>query len=173
MTISYSSGDRPFQFPKTETYNPGEKKFYSASYRPKTWTPDAVYLAGVDVVIPETPSGFYHECTGSGVSQSTEPAFATEKAGTTEDNTVQWLAKPYDLMLRAGDNVSLSSWAGENAEQVDSQEIIDGSQTRFRLISVPVGATTATLINSITVTRKNGDQEDFQRTFIIPVKPTT
>ncbi len=170
MTILYSTGEKPYKLPKSETYDPDEKRFYSASYRPKSWVADKEYLQGVDVVIPASANGFYYECSSSGVSGATEPVFATTDGSTTADNTVQWQAIAYNLLLRTGDTITASTWTGVNGETVDNESIVGGSQTRFRLLTVPTDATTATLKNHITVTRLNGDVEEFDRSLIIPVK---
>ena len=164
----YDSGLKPFKHP--DPYDPDEKKYYSRQYRPSDWAAATEYIKGVSLVIPTTPNGLMYECTSGGISAATEPTFSTTEGATTTDGTVIWTAKAYDLLLNTGDSITASTWTGTNSETVDNDSIVGGIQTKFRLTAVPAGATSATLINHITVTRANADVEEFDRSIVIKVK---
>lgn len=164
----YALGDKPFKHPTV--YDPNEKVYYSISYRPRTRADSTEYLKGVDVVILTTPNGLLYECVSGGMSAATPPTFSTVEGDDTEDGSVTWRTRPYDLLLNTGDVITASTWTGTNGETIDNDAIVNSIQTKFRLTAVPAGATTATLVNHITVTRVNGDVEEFDRSIIIKVK---
>lgn len=170
MNILYDDGLNPYTHPVP--YDPDSKVFYSRSYRPPTRASNTEYIEGVDLVIPSTPNGFMYECSSGGISASSEPTFTAQKGKITTDGTVKWKAVPYSLLLHTGDIIKAASstWSGTNSETIDSEEIVDSIQTKFRLTAVPADATSATIVNSFTVTRANGDEEEFDRTLIISVK---
>ena len=170
MTILINSGSKPYKHPKQ--YDPNDESIYSWSFRPKSWTTSTEYVEGdmADAVIPTVPNGFYYECVSGGISSGTEPLFSTIKGKTTVDGSVKWKSKPYNLFLKTGDSVTTSTWAGTNGETLDSEVIINGIQTKFKLLTVPTDATSASIINNITVTRSNGDIEKFDFTMIITIK---
>ena len=89
-----------------------EKKVYSRTYRPNDWVSSTEYKSGdfADVVIPATPNGWLYVCTSGGISGGIEPTFGTVKDGTTTDNSVEWTAKPYTLLLNTGDTITASTW---------------------------------------------------------------
>ncbi len=164
----YDSGLKPYKHPVP--YDIDEKTYYSRSYRPADWAATTEYIKGESLVIPTTPNGLKYECTSGGISGATEPTFGTVEGGATVDGTVQWKAKQYDLLLNTGDSITASSWTGTNSETIDNDSIVGGIQTKFRLTAVPAGATSATIVNHITVTRANGDVEEFDRSLIIKIK---
>lgn len=169
----FSSGLKPHKI--KQPFDPNNKQFYSIQYRPKNWTANTEYKSdgdtnNADVVIPSTPNGLMYECKSGGISGATEPTFGTTEKGTTADDSVVWTAKAYDLLLNTGDTITASTWAGANGETVDSDSIVDGIQTKCRLIAVADGATSVTLTNHITVARANGDIEELDRSLIISVK---
>jgi hypothetical protein len=170
MSIIYSFGSKPIKLPDNMSYDINEKKYYSLMYRPATWSANKEYKKGIDVVIPSLPNGLYYECSSGGISGANEPSFGTVEKGTTTDGSVEWIARPYDLLLDTGDTISASTWSGANGEMIDNASIVAGIQTKCRLVSVPAGADAATLTNHITVTRANGDVEEFDRSIIIKVK---
>jgi len=151
-------------------YDPQEKRFYYLKYRPDTWEADKETIQGVDVVIPPSPNGCKYEAVSGGTTGAVVPTFSTTKKGITTDNDVSWKCSPYDLELLVGDTITASTFAGTNGETIDNESIVSGVMTKFRLTSVPDGATTATIINHTTVTRINGDVEEFDRSLIIPIK---
>ena len=106
MTILYATGLKPYKHP--EPYDINEKKYYSLSYRPKTWTTATEYKKGVDLVIPTTPNGMMYECQSGGISGGTEPTFSTTEGETTTDGSVTWVTRAYDLLLNTGDSVTAS-----------------------------------------------------------------
>jgi len=166
----YSDGSDAFIFTDKEAYTPGEAVFYSLSYKPKSWVSDSEYVEGVDVVLPATPNGFAYECISGGRSHATtEPTFATKNRAKTVDNTVVWRTVPNIFTLRPGDVITNSTWDGLNGEVIDQFSIVDGIQTRFRLTSVALGAKEVTIINTIDVTRLNGDLVTFKTAITIPV----
>ncbi len=165
----YGGGSAPIKLPKEMAYDKDEKKFYSLSYRPVYWAANKEYIKGVDVVIPATPNGLMYECYSGGISGATEPTFNTKENGVTDDNSVTWKAKAYNLLLNTDDIITTSTWTGTNSETLDSDIIVDGIYTKVRLTGVLPDAKTATLINHVVVIRLNGDIEEFDRTIIIPV----
>ena len=130
-----------------------DKKFYSRTYRPNDWASGTEYKSGrfADVVIPATPNGWLYVCTSGGISGASEPTFGTVDNGTTTDNSVEWTAKPYTLLLITGDTITASTWTGTNGETIDNESIVSDIKTKFRLTAVPANATSATIINHITV----------------------
>lgn len=165
----YDSGLKPFKHPSP--YDENEKKYYSRTYRPDDWVTATEYKKNVDIVIPTTPNGLMYECISGGISGATEPTFSTVEGGETTDGTVKWKTKAYDLFLNTGDSITVSTWTGTNSETIDNESIIGGILTKFRLTAVSTGATSATIINHITVVRSNGDTEEFDRSIVIKVKP--
>jgi len=168
MSILYDDGSGPYNHPVS--YDPDSKAFYSRSYRPPTRASNTEYIEGIDLVIPSTPNGFMYECSSGGISAASEPTFTAQKGKITADGTVKWKAVPYSLLLHTGDTITASTWVGENGETVDNPSIVDNIQTKFRLTAVVSGATSATIVNHITVSRINGDEEEFDRTIVIKVK---
>jgi len=168
MTILYDEGTGPYTHPVP--YDPDSKVFYSRTYRPSDWSAANEYIEGVDLVLPTTPNGFMYECVSGGISGASEPTFGTTKSKFTADGSVKWKAVPYSLLLNTGDSITASTWTRTNNETIDVDSIIDTIQTKFRLIAVPSGATSATIVNHISVVRANGDPEEFDRTMIITVK---
>lgn len=168
--VMFSTGDKPTKLPKNRAYDINEKRFYSMSYRPKNWVANQEVIKNAGLVIPTVPNGFYYECSSSGNTDAVEPVFLTTLKSKTPDNTAEWTAKIYDFLLNTGDTITSSTWTGTNGETVDSESIVDGIQTKFRLTSVAADAKTVTLVNHIAVSRLNGDVEEFDRSIIIPVK---
>ena len=171
MSILYSLGDEPFLLPETMAYDINEKKFYSMSYRPISWSADTEYKKDIDVIMASVPNGLYYECTSGGISGSIEPAFNTSERDVTNDGTVEWITRPYDLLLNTGDVIIASTWVGTNGETIDNESIVSSIHTKFRLTAVAADSTEVTIVNHITVTRLNGDDEELDRSIIIPVKP--
>lgn len=169
MTILYLKGEAPFRVPDTLTYDPDEEKYYYAAYRPNTWLASTEYVKADVLVLPPTPNGFLYECSSSGISAATAPIWKTVEGELTTDNTVVWKAKAYNLMLRTGDTIVGSSWAGTNGETIDNDVYINGSMTQFRLTAVPPGSTEVVITNYIDILRANGATEKRNRSIIIPI----
>ena len=168
MSILYSSGNKPFKHPNR--YDADEKKYYSVSYRPKTRIDSTEYTKGKDIIILSTPNGLMYECVSGGISAATAPTFSTLEEAETADGEASWKGKAYNLLLDTGDAITTSTWTGTNGETVDNESIVGGIQTKFRLTAVPSGATSATIVNHITVTRANSDVEELDRSIVIMVK---
>lgn len=169
MAINYVLGTDPYN--TKDVYDPDEKKYYSLTYRPEVYANDTEYRNGEQLIIPTVSTGLMYECTSSGISGSVEPTtWPTIEGGIVQVGTAEFKARSYTLLLLTGDAITVSSWLGTNGETIDNQGLSGGAHTRFRLTAVLVGADTATITNSITVLRANGDTEEFNRSIIIPVK---
>ena len=228
----FDNGCKEYKYPYP--HDKDEKKVYSRTYRPNDWASSTEYNSGTfaDVVIPATPNGWLYVCTSGGISGASEPTFGTVKDGTTTDNSVEWTAKPYILLLNTGDTITVSTWRMSSDDEwatitaatsgtttvvpttpngyaydcttsgttgaseptwpttedstvtdgtvvwtarfigtLDNESIVSSIKTKFRLTAVPSGATSATIINHITVSRNNGDTEEFDRSLVINIKP--
>lgn len=151
-------------------HDPNNKVYYSRTYRPSNWQAGKEYITG-DVVIPSTPNGWYYICSSGGISGGSEPVFSTVAKGKTNDNTIEWTAFVYDLLLNTGDTITSSTWVGTNGETVENETIItDGIQTSFRLVAVPINASSVTMVNSISVLRASGRIEEYDKSMIIKIK---
>lgn len=170
MTLIYSKGDAPLQLPDHMAYDPDEEKIFTVRYRPGVWLADTIYRKGIDLVIPPIYNGFMYECVSSGKGGAIEPAFGTVEKALTVDNQVSWKAKVYSLLLLDGDNITVSSWAGTNGETLQDDNLVDGEETSFKLLTVPAQATEATITNVLTIFRTSGVFEIRNRSIIIPVK---
>ncbi len=165
----FAAGTKQIKLPKSLTYDPDDKRYYTLTYRPKLWEPNKEYIQGVDIVLNSVTDGLYHICDSGGKSGVGEPFFASVENQKTVDNTVSWVSAKYDFLLNRGDVISNSTWTGSNGETIDNASIVDDIQTKFRLLTVQTGASKSLMTNHITVTRINGDIEEFDRTMIIPV----
>lgn len=168
--IAYKAGGGPLVLPDSMAYDVNEKAYYSLTYRPTDWAANTEVIEGVDVVIPTTPNGFYYECSSSGITDASEPTFATSDGSETADNSASWTAKTYDLLLNTGDTITVSTWVGTNGETIDNETIVSSIQTKFRITGTPNIEETATIVNHVTVLRSGGDTEEFDRSIVIPIK---
>lgn len=167
MKPLYSEGNIQYNYPYS--HDPDEKKYYTFSYRPAVWTADTEVVKGVDVIVAPTSNGMLYECTSGGITGSVAPTFGTLEKGTTADNSAVWTAKPLTLMLADGDTITLSTWSVPTDTTFDNDSIVSGIATKLRLTAVPTDAEEVTITNTVTVTRVNGDVEEFDRSIIIRI----
>jgi len=168
MNPLYSDGSKPYKYPYN--HDPQEKKYYSFAYRPATWSAGLEVVQGVDVLIPLISHGLLHECVSGGITGSTEPPWATTEDEFTTDNTAKFQAKPLVLMLATGDTITASTWSHDVGVIIDNESIVNDIVTKFRLTGVPIDAKSITITNQVSVLRSSGDEEEFERSIIIPIK---
>jgi hypothetical protein len=169
MAILYSDGLKEYKHPTP--YDPQNQQLYAMVYRPQTWAALTQSVAADTLVVPTTALGIQILCIQSGKTGATEPTWNTATNGETTDGSVIWKTQPVDAFLDFGDTITASTWTGTASETVSNASIVDGIKTQFRLDGVPSGATSATIVNHITVDHADGrPNEEFDFTFIIKVK---
>lgn len=167
MAILYADRSKPFKYPYK--YDPQDKKFHSFSYRPPVWEPSKEVIKDVSLYVPTVSNGCMYPCSSGGITGATEPVWSTIEGAATADNDVEFTAKPLDSLLAEGDSITYSAWAHDTGVVIDSEAIIEGILTKFRLTAVPIDVKSVQLVNHITVQRVNGDLEEFDSTIIIQV----
>jgi hypothetical protein len=164
MSLIISSNKKVVKYPFL--HDPMDEKYYPFVYRPKERVSSTEYLLD-DTMRPSMPNGFYYVCMNPGISASTEPTFATKANGKTTDGTVIWLAVPWNLMLNTGDSITASTFSASVGVTLADPSFDDG------VCSVKVVDTGAlalfTLTNHITILRKDGKVEQFDRSIDVTV----
>lgn len=171
----FHTGNRPFYHYKS--YDRDEEVVFSITYRPETWEADKEYISAdhqLDVdnsnlIIPSVPNGWMYECSSGGISSSSEPAFLTTKNSITIDNTCEWKAMPYSLLLMSGDTIASSTWIPNTGESIKDDSIVGGIQVKFTLFGVLSTEDKANITNRITINRASGSIERYDNTIIIKV----
>jgi hypothetical protein len=169
MTIIYSDDSGPIIWPITDLHDPSSKKYYFIDYRPAIRISSKEYVKGMDVVVPTTSNGCMYECVSGGISASTSPTFLTEEGKTTIDGDVVWKCKPLISRLSTGDTITVSTWTGDVGVIQDNPLILSNITTGSRVTSIPVGATSFTITNHITILRLSGRIEEFDKSAVITI----
>lgn len=181
MTILIEKGCTEIELPCSYNYCFGEARFYAISYKPQVWEVSKVYIKGQELILPTVDNGFMYDCVSSGISGLIEPVFSTVESEETEDNTVIWRAKPYNLLLNLGDTVNSSVWEGiaevysggvttyDSNITLDSEAIVVNRQAIVRLVSVPVDTVKVRLTNTLTLTLASGGTETYKTTIVITI----
>lgn len=172
MTVIYSKGKGPVRWPSTDSHDPDSKKFYRMDYVPVVWTANTAVIDSVDVVIPTVDNGCMYECVSGGRTGTTEPTWLTVEDESTTDNDVEWKCLPRNSVLKSGDVITASTWAGDTGCTFDNTSIINGTATKGRLTAVPADVSEVTITNHVTITRLNGDVEEIDRSILLPITET-
>lgn len=92
------------------------------------WQATTAY-AEDDIVVPTTENGHRYKCTTAGTSDSSEPTWPTDKAGTVTDGTVTWTEDG----ISADKILGIGTWTisgGSYAELDDSEFCDDDMKTK-------------------------------------------
>ena len=114
------------------------------------WVTVTAYTT-TDTVVPTTPNGYAYDCTTAGTAAVSEPTWPTTEDSTVTDGAAVWTARFIGTL--------------------DNPNIVSSIKTKFRLTAVPESATSVTVVNHITVTRANADEEEFDSSLVIKIKP--
>ena len=172
MAIIFSTGNAPTYWPVGDSYDPNDSKFFRIDYAPSVWAASTPYTQDFDLIQPTVANGCMYVAQNGGISAATEPTWVTSSDYLTYDNTIIWAAYPYTALLRPGDTITTSTWAGDTGAVFDHAAIVGTTATKLRLTAVATGVTSVSLTNTITIGRANGDTEILDRTIIINVTST-
>jgi hypothetical protein len=96
-----------------------------------------------DIVIPSTFTGVYYEVKNPGKSAAAEPTMATVIDAETEDGSVLWVTKPYNMMIPGvtisiGESpVTCTATEGVTVSSITNTE----TQVQFTIDAIPELAT--------------------------------
>lgn len=172
MTIIFAKSKGPVRWPTWDSHDPDAKRFYRMEYAPPEWTANTPVTENVHIAIPTVDNGCMYVCTSGGTTGLTEPVWGTVEDETTKDNDVEWTCYPRNSVLKNGDSVTVSTWAGDTGCTFDNASTIDGIATKVRLTAVPADTDAVTITNHVTITRLNGDVEEIDRSLYIPITQT-
>ncbi len=168
--IIKSLDDKPIKWPKSDSHDPDCEKYYSIEFRPPVRENSKVYVKGVDFVVSSIENGFYYVCVSGGISDSTEPVFSTTEDEITEDNSVQWVAKPLLSKLKVSDSITSAIWSADTGVVLSDESIVSGIECRVKVTAIPSGVRAFTMTLQYTVLRSDAREEIFNKTLIVPVK---
>lgn len=170
MSIIYSSNNKPIKYPKLDSHDPSNERYYTLSYFPLIRANSTVYVKGIDVVVPTIDNGCMYECVSSGTSSATTPVLSTVEEGNIEDGDVTWLCKPLTTLLGFGDRITASLWEVDDVNiTLSNDNIVDNVITEVKVADVPSTTDVFTLTNTIDILYASGKIEKRQKSIIIPV----
>lgn len=141
-------------------------------YAPPVWTANTSVVENVHIAIPTVDNGCMYVCASGGITGLVEPTWGTVEDEITKDNDVDWVCYPRNSVLKNGDSITASTWAGDTGCTFDNSSVIDGIATKVRLTAVPADTDAVTLTNHVTISRQNGDVEEIDRSLYVPITQT-
>lgn len=169
MSVLEAIGDKPLKYPFK--HDPNESKFYPMAWGANLRLNGNEYLVD-DVVVPAVANGFKYVCVSPGVSAAAEPVMATAIDEITDDGTVQWLARPYDYMMRRGDSFDLTippAWSIDVAGATLSNAGYDDYSCWVQVSGVPAGTKNFLLTNTVYILRADTKVEKYERSIKVKV----
>jgi hypothetical protein len=156
-------------------HDPDESIYYTIRYRAPAWTATSEKKEATsvddsgDTVRPTTTSGFYAECTSSGITDTDEPVWPTATGETVTDGTVEWTMHSDDFELEAGDTIQSSSWTADSDDVTMDNAGSDDDDVWVRVTAVP-DASYFVLTNELEILRSNGNTEVINRSIRVKIK---
>lgn len=168
--IIYATDKAKIKWPKDSAHDPDSEVEYAISYGLPERQDATAYTKGVDVVRPSTANGCIYECVSGGIS-GTGTSMQTKEGSTFEDGDVTWKCLPATTRLQAGDQITASTWVADSVDvTITDASIVNAIATKCKVTSVPAGASSFELTNTVDITYATGRTEKRQKTLVITIK---
>lgn len=168
--IIYSSNQGPIKWPKEDSHDPDSEVIYKLGYFLPVRANSKAYTQGVDIVVPTAPNGCMYECVSGGISDTSPPTLPTVECKLFTDGDVKWKTLPLLTQLNYGDIISSSTWSSDDGVTLVSETIIDSIATSVKVTTVPEGATTFTLVNTVEILYLSGETEKRQKSIVVNIR---